>query len=134
MENIEFFDCDGCENIQFDCETPVECKNCPYGYESEIIEPSGSRPNSYKIKIKNKQRLKKLADESHGYPHSAYRVGSDRKYTDDPEQTMYVKREWRGKHSAYLKKLANKKVRRCDDEIPNGCAYKRIFDYWWELT
>lgn len=33
----------------------------------------------------------------------------------------------------YLKRQSNKKVRRHVGEIPNGNAYRKLFDYWWEL-
>lgn len=33
----------------------------------------------------------------------------------------------------FLKKQSNKKVRKFHGDISNGNAYRRLFDYWWEL-
>ena len=41
----------------------------------------------------------------------------------------------RGSISKYLKRLSNKKVRRTPVEITlRRGDYRRVFDYWWELT
>ena len=35
--------------------------------------------------------------------------------------------------SAYVRRIANRKVRRTMD-IPSGRCYAKVFDYWWEVT
>lgn len=32
----------------------------------------------------------------------------------------------------YIKKQCSKRTRKMKD-ISNGCAYKKCYDYWWEL-
>lgn len=85
--------------------------------------------NSYKRKIRYKQYLQRLADKKLRYPQPAYRIDQDGWYTDDPDKTKYVKREYRGSKSKTLKKISNKKIRRFSGEIPSGCSYKRLFDF-----
>lgn len=97
------------------------------------------RLNSYKRNIKYKQRIARIADNPKRYPCGAYRVGYDGRYTEDFNNTKYIKRTYRANHapgwSGHLKKLCSKKCRRYKGELPKkGCAYKKIFDYWWELT
>ena len=41
----------------------------------------------------------------------------------------------RGKVSKYLKNLGNRKLRRENaNAVHSGGSYKKVFDYWWELT
>lgn len=90
--------------------------------------------NGYKRKVKYKQRLKRLAREACNYPSPAIPVDKNGDYTDDPEETKYIRREYRGKMSRFLKKIGNRKIRRYEGDISSGCAYRRLFDFWWELT
>jgi len=109
----------------------------PCEKEVEYVKRNSRHPrklNAYKRKVRYKQYLERLADEDQGYPSGAYRVGYDGFYTDNPNYTKYVKREWRGKRSKYLKRLSSRKIRRYKGEIPDGGSYKKIFDFWWELT
>lgn len=94
------------------------------------------RVNTYFRNKKYKKHLEHLADIASEYPAAAYRVDKNGDWTDDPEDTKYVKRCYRENRpgiSGYLKKLANRKVRRFDGEIGNYGAYKKVFDYWWNL-
>ena len=102
-----------------------------------IVSKSYRNPrslNGYKRKVKYKQYLERLADESRSYPCGAYRVSYDRSYTDNPDDTLYIRREYRGQRSAYLKNQSNRKIRRYRGDISSGCGYRKIYDYWWELT
>ena len=102
-----------------------------------IVSKSYRNPRSlsgYKRKVKYKQYLERLADEARGYPCGAYRVSYDGSYTDDPDDTLYIRREYRGQRSAYIKNRSNRKIRRYNGDISSGGGYKKIFDYWWELT
>lgn len=105
------------------------------------------RTNRYERKRKYKRKLKYIADHSHGYPSGAYYVApryenwepsSQDYYSWVKENYRYIRREYRANHapgySGFLKKLASRKFRRFKGELANGCAYKKTFDYWWELT
>lgn len=109
----------------------------PCEKEAEDVKKNSRHPrklNAYKRKVKYKKYLERLADEDPKYPSGAYRVGYDGYYTDNPNDTKYVKREWRGKRSKYLKRCSNRRIRRHKGEIPKRCGYRRVFDFWWELT
>lgn len=70
----------------------------------------------------DKAKLKKLYIEKRRYPGVGY----------NEEKDLY-RRYYKGKESKYLKKLANRRVRRSQNEIQNGSAYKKLLDYWWIL-
>lgn len=137
----------------------MECFDCPYFNTDTYCEKLGSKIeeigcceeeeekdmkppdknkqrklNGYERDKKYKRKLERIADCDSGYPQGAYRVDSDRKWTDDPEKTLYVKREYRGKRSTYLKKQAAKRFRRYKKYVADGAGYRRVFDFWWELT
>ncbi len=44
----------------------------------------------------------------------------------------YIKYPGNSNAQRYLKKVSNKKVRKYKS-IKSGCAYRRLFDYWWIL-
>ena len=115
------------EDEEFEDDVFDEC-------DEEQDECRRERDNKHKRKWKYKKKLEKMADRSSKYPYAAYRVDNNNHYTDNPEETKYVKRDYRSHISSYLKKLASRKFRRYKDDLSNGCAYKKLFDYWWELT
>lgn len=45
----------------------------------------------------------------------------------------YVRYPGDSNNQKSLKRQANKRVRKCNDDIPNGNSYRKLFDYWWEL-
>lgn len=94
--------------------------------------------NRYERKMRYKNKLKRLAYvTSFGWPSSAYMVDTNRDWTDDEDDMLFIRREYRANHapgySGYLKKLASRRFRRYKGDLPNGCGYKKTFDYWWEL-
>ena len=51
------------------------------------------------------------------------------------EEKRRVINRGRGKASAYLKKQASRRARHANMDVAREhAAYKRTFDYWWELT
>ena len=110
--------------------------------------PESKRLNKYERNKKYKEKLKRIADNPRRYPSGAY-YETDRNFCDwNPlhqdyhswakENAKYVKRCYRANHApgynGFLKRQASKKFRHYKDELANGCAYKKTFDYWWELT
>lgn len=105
--------------------------------------------NRYERKMRYKRKLEQLVEECHsGYIGGAWYVITKEKYNEwNPRENTYydyakdnykfIKRTYRANHapgaSGYLKKLASRKFRRYKGELADGCAYKKIFDYWWEL-
>lgn len=113
------------------------CGHCGEGAEDQMVRNTGQRPRKlykYYRKKKYKRRLERLADASGYYPCGAYRVGCDGYWVEHPEDTCYVKRCYRGRRSKYLKQVGNRRVRRYKGYIPNNGGYKKVFDFWWELT
>ena len=140
-------------NKRTKCETIISKCHCfkvggiieSFGYCNEeadnVWNNSGRRPrktNGYYRKQHYKRHLAYIADNAHRYPNGAYRVGYDGWWTDDVNQTKYIKRCYRGNHgsrrSRYLKNVGNRRVRRYKEFIPNRGGYKKVFDFWWELT
>ena len=141
----------------------VNCVICPYYKENaycdkidgfvtnvtcwEVINiPRRIKRSNYRSRSKNKKeryllgkyRLKRIVDSSVGWPPAATRRDKNRKYTEDPNETMYIKRYYRANHapgySGYLKKQSSRIIRRHKMELPTrGCGYRKYFDYWWEL-
>ena len=93
--------------------------------------------NKYERKERYKKKLEHLADQASGYPSGAYRVGYDGWWTDDKNNTKYIKRCYRGNHgskrSRHLKTIGNRRVRK-QKIVPSKGGYKKVFDFWWELT
>lgn len=111
-------------------------------YKKEKLHSNPSKLNKYERNKKYKHKLKRIANNPRRYPAGAYYVvdkgchwSLHQDYYDwIHENGKYVKRCYRPSYSGWLKKQASKKFRRYNGELANGCAYKKIFDYWWELT
>lgn len=81
---------------------------------------------SYRRSKERNRRLKKLYDKTKNY------YGCGVWYNDKKGRYIrYYPSNVTG-YTKYLRRLSNRKVRKTKD-IPNGNAYKRVFDYWWEL-
>lgn len=50
----------------------------------------------------------------------------------DKDET-FARNPGRGRASKYLKRCSNRKIRH-DSSIYQGGHYRKVFDYWWELT
>lgn len=74
------------------------------------------------------RRLKKLFDETK----NSSRGGGGAFYDED--KGRYIKYSPRRKpgHAKFLRRVANRKVRRNKDHLRNG-QYRKVYDYWWEL-
>lgn len=83
--------------------------------------------------LKYKKRLKSLSNLS--YYTGAILVESDRQRT---VKKPYYKRVYlssgRKGRTNFFKKIASRKTRRYKGEISDGCNYKKIYDYWWEVV
>lgn len=112
----------------------------PYimNYQSEN-RAKRKRRNKRERDLKHKRRLKFIADNSSQYPCGAMYVCEKwtRKNGYTPLKKPYYKRLYRDNHSGNSKKLksyASRCVRRYKGDLQNGGSYKKVFDYWWELT
>lgn len=97
------------------------------------------RRNNRERDLKHKKHIKHLAQTYSYYPPPAIPIDEDGYWNfDDPVGTVYYKKIYRGNHRGnrykFYKKYANRVVRRYKEEISNGCAYKKCFDYWWTVN
>lgn len=97
---------------------------CSDAYEEPVFLPQKSRRKKRSKRERDlhyKNRLKNLS-----------RSLSVRR--PDPVSTNpdYCRRLYRSQHSSYLKKIANRKVRRCKDDIFKGNDYRKVYDFWYE--
>lgn len=84
---------------------------------------------SYQRNKETQRRLKKLYDNTKNkYCLSSASYNEDKGY--------YYRYYCTTSYKKYLKKLANKKVRRYlknTDILISNCEYKKLSDYWWML-
>ena len=81
----------------------------------------------YRGSQERNRRLKKLCDET---KYSSRGAGA----FYDEDKGRYVKYSPRRKpgHAKFLRRVANRKVRRNKDYLRNG-QYRKVYDYWWEV-
>lgn len=81
----------------------------------------------YQRSKEQKRRLKKLRHATQGSCIAGAYY--------DKDKNRYIRYYPRNGSSypRYLRKLANRKVRRSGG-IPMYGAYRKVYDYWWELT
>ena len=74
------------------------------------------------LTARHKERLLRKSKESRGW------LGP---YFDEDKNRLIIIP--RGKRSKFLKKCGNRRVRN-SKELLKHSNYKRVYDYWWELT
>lgn len=87
--------------------------------------------------FRRKMRRKKLKDKISMLEYCPYFKGGHTNYKwMDGEYVRvgtYIKFSKNSNLQKFYKRYSNKVVRRCPHEIPNGNAYRKIFDYWWTI-
>lgn len=79
------------------------------------------RPNKHARKRKQIQDMERMRHDDNWF----YPVYNNKRYN---------KRYYRGKRSAFLKKVSSKRIRNHKGDFqPKGNKHKRVFDFWWEL-
>ena len=82
---------------------------------------------SYRRSREQKRRLKKLCHATQGSCIAgAY-------YDDDKDGHLRYSPHNGCGYPKYLRRIANRKVRRSQG-LPMHGAYRKVYDYWWELT
>lgn len=80
----------------------------------------------YRGSRERNRRLKKLYNETKNeYGAGAY-------YDEDKGRYVEYSPNRKSGHTKYLRKLSNRKVRKSKDYLNHG-AYRKMYDYWWEL-
>ncbi|UUV46285.1 hypothetical protein [Bacillus phage vB_BanS-Thrax2] len=88
----------------------------------------------YRIKKKRKQRPNKHARKRKQIQDMERMRHDDNWFYPVYNNDKYNKRYYRGKRSAFLKKVSSKKIRNHKGSFqPKGNKHKRVFDFWWEL-
>ena len=81
----------------------------------------------YDRKERDKRELQKLYDKTkHSY-------GSGAWFDREKQRFIRYSPSDSSAYPKYLKRLSNKRVRKYIGCLPNGCSYRKLFDYWWEL-
>lgn len=96
------------------------------------------RRNKRNRDSKYKNHIKFLSQTIQYYPSPAMPVNKYGNWNfEDPVGTVYYHRIYKGNHKRnrykFYKKYSNRIVRRYKGEISNGCAYKKIYDFWYEV-
>ena len=81
---------------------------------------------SYRRSQERNRKLKKLYNETK----NSYGVGVY--YNVDKGRYIKYSPRRKSRRTMFLHRVANRKVRRCQDYLKNG-LYRKIYDYWWEL-
>ena len=82
----------------------------------------------YKQSKERNQRLKKLYEETkHSYVKGVY-------YDKHKKRLIRYSLRNKSTYARFLRKCANRTVRRNKDELMNHSTYRKQFDYWWELS
>lgn len=129
---LEYCGCDKTGDGKFYIYGFCEDAFCAYPTEKKIgRRQTGRAYRRYQAKKKDK-RKRNIIDRGGYKPMIGYieygfvdgkweQVGNHIKYPRNSNRQQYLKRQ------------SNKKVRRYKGKIPNGSAYRKLFDYWWEL-
>lgn len=90
--------------------------------------------NRYERKKKYKDHLKLIARYklSH-WSAPAYPVDEDGHWHGDIDSCTYIKREYRGSRSKYLKKRSDRALRRYTGDLSKHGWYRKVYDLWWEM-
>ena len=81
---------------------------------------------SYRRSKEQRRRLKKLCQATQGsYGAGAY-------YDKDKDRYIRYSPRNGSSYPRYLRRIANRKVRRSQG-LPMYGAYRKVYDYWWEL-
>lgn len=81
----------------------------------------------YRGSQERNRRLKKLCDET---KYSSRGAGAY--YDEDKKRYIRYSPCRNSGYAKYLRKVANRKVRRSKDCLKHG-SYRKVYDYWWEL-
>lgn len=118
-----------------------------FGHCTDFYEDNGKihinrskrkKRNKRERDLKHKKHMKYLAQICPGYLPPTMSIDKDGYCNfNDPVETVYYKKTYRGNHKGsrykFYKKYANRVVRRYKGEIGNGGNYKKCFDYWWTV-
>ena len=78
---------------------------------------------SWQRSRETRRRLKKLSHETCGIIAGAW-------YSE--EKGRYIKTCDRSTRKGFLRRVANRRVRRARN-VSGGRHYRRVYDYWWQL-
>lgn len=81
---------------------------------------------SYQTKQEEKIKLKKLYEKTK----NSCRAGAY--YDEDKDRLIKFSPRRKSKYTKYLRKVANRKVRRYSEDLSYG-SYRKVYDYWWEI-
>ena len=125
----QYFYCDECPVLEcLEHHDYCRCEDgwidIPNTYTGRSKETDHSRRRELtKKKLKNKRESL-----------SAYcRWGDELSDYSNPK-TAYIRRRHGSDTTTYFKRISNRKIRREKGFLYNGNAYRKVFDYWWNVV
>lgn len=82
---------------------------------------------SYRRSRERNRRLRKL------YRKTRFSYGRGAWFDNDKNRIIRYYPSTSTGYTKYLRRLANRRVRRTKDLPRKGNYYKKLYDYWWEL-
>lgn len=99
----------------------------------EMIPSASKKQLKRQRERKYKRKLRRIAFGHHRCMPPALPIGLNRKYVEEGEEgVVRYKKSYSPRSGKWLKKFANKVVRRQKDVHSGGC-YKKCFDYQWTI-
>lgn len=100
----------------------------------ENIEPEETKIQKKRIRDeKYKGHLRQLWNENKRWFSSCYPCDSKGSYAEEnSEDFVRYKRVYNPRRAKFLRRIANKKVRKSKN-VPRRGGYKKVYDYVWEL-
>lgn len=124
-----YFYCDECPVLE--CLEHHDCFWC----EDDLTDIPNTCTRRSKATDRSRRReltKKKLKNQRASL--SAYcRWGNGLSDYDNPE-SAYIRHRHRSSRTTYFKRISNRKIRREKGFLYNGNAYRRVFDYWWNVV
>lgn len=124
-----YFYCDECPVLE--CLEHHDCCYC----EDDLTDIPNIRTWKSKTTDRSRRReltKKKLKNKRESL--SSYcRWGDGLSDYDNPE-SAYIRHRHRSDTTTYFKRVSNRKIRREKGFLYNGNAYRRVFDYWWNVV
>lgn len=125
----QYFSCDECPILEcLEHHDYCRCEDgwidIPNTYTGRSKETDRSRRRELtKKKLKNKRESL-----------SSYCRWGDGLSDYSNPKTAYIRRRHRSDTTTYFKRFSNRKIRREKGFLYNGNAYRRVFDYWWNVV
>ena len=105
--------------------------------DARLCQTSGGRQTGRQYRriqrVRHDDRLLFLIQHSGYAPNIGYIIGDYEEKTTLFHSSLHIKYMKSSSRQQYLKRKANRKVRKYCGLSGKGNRYRKVFDYWWEL-